>query len=324
MEFGQVYSLGKDGVEVIHPRDKDWVPQKGFGFQNIYTVSPVVLQEDPLHPGCTPADHHALNLPQPLWVPGVGKIEPFAVERHLGVWFQSSSRGARFEEADQSLMYRVSWQDYGDAASRKLHLWYSKSGILTDEDPEPLKPQSKPILDDSDDSSEHENHGFQPQDDEVEYGDFQNKGFQPQGDEVEYGDPQNKGFQPQADDEVEYGDFQNEGFQPKADDEVEHGDFQNEGFQPVKASTTARAPAPETGSAPPAAPPAAPPVPAPVPASEPAPAAGGALGPKSQHQGPPRPHKKPEGVNGASGGHHGHPHHQRGSRMKVTMMNGFF
>lgn len=254
-----------EGVKVSNPHDKDWVPARGFGFQNIITAAPVVLQEDPDHPGCTPPDSMAMNFHQCLWVPGVGIIEPLAIERKLAVWFENGPvKGSKVRTGDQSLMYKVEWYDFGDAASRKLKLWYSKVGVFADhEDPDMPKPVP--------DVCEPQNKGFQPEEE------YQNKGFQPQKEEyqnksfqLEEGESQNQGFQPEDEDS----DYQNKGFHFEEDE----SDHQNEGFQPAE---EVKAPEPE----------------------------------------PSRVVSKPQKpVNGTSGGKLPH----RGSRMKVTMMNGFF
>jgi hypothetical protein len=259
IHFGQIYSLTAKGVEVTTPPQTDtWVPRTGFGFRNHRTAAPIILvaRHTDEHCGHTPPDSAAINPDQPLWVPGVGKLEPHPpCKRSIAVWFQSEFNAPTLRTGDQSVFWQIEWSDYGD--SRHLSCYYSPAGAFTNsahhhhQHPEPKsEPQPQP----------QPNKGVQPPQPHVDgvnlakpptnkphnfsqggFPDFefQNKGFQPPSNTsttaaapttVPESTPQNTGFQPPP--------------QPEAPSSAQNGfpplpqetDSQNTGFDPTSQS----------------------------------------------------------------------------------------
>jgi hypothetical protein len=296
MAFGTIYTIRKTGLveldpplpihhphhpqyhphhpkntnddHIKHSRHHAWVPVHGFGFRNAITASPVVLQEDPNHPGSMPSDDRALDADAPFWVPGVGKIEPLSVRRALSVWWQAGPVGGRVRGSDQSWRQKVEWSDYWDGddgagwdvGEQGRHLWvhYEETGeFVHHKEGAHVGGVPAPGLV----GEESQNVGFQPEaDEEVTYdGGFNQRGpgFQQGSFEPVAGDHyQNEGFPgPQPDDaEFHQGGFpqeedpesQNQGFPgPSQTGELQQGDFQevwqNNGFD-----ETQQAPPPQS------------------------------------------------------------------------------
>ncbi|KPI35355.1 uncharacterized protein AB675_9948 [Cyphellophora attinorum] len=217
ISFGQIYALTASGVEVRTPDfQSSWVPKRGFGFQNHINAAPVLLRE--------PSNRHCGNLTslpdsaavrpwQPLWVPGVGRLEPRVrpVKRKVAMWFQNKYNTAMLSTSDQSLKWEVEWDDYGEAHDRELTVYYWSNGQFHgEEEPAPFSQggfqevaPSKDLVPESQNNGfdpashlpdeEYQNTGFDP-DNQLPDDDYQNTGFDPENEIPE--DSQNQGFQP--------------------------------------------------------------------------------------------------------------------------------
>jgi hypothetical protein len=143
IHFGQIYSLTAAGIEVSTPsKDENWVPPTGFGFRNHRTAAPIILVGHAEHCGHTPPDSAAINPDQPLWVPGVGRLEPHPpCKRAIAVWFQSEFNAPTLRTGDQSVFWQIEWSDYGE--SRHLVCYYTEGGQFS-HTPQPPKTNNKP------------------------------------------------------------------------------------------------------------------------------------------------------------------------------------